>query len=891
MLGLNTRSAALAFPRSAGAAPPSFDYTITNDAQWGTIPAGVLSGGGLVGVAPGNYTGKTISHTPSARLTFQATDPLNKPIIDKLTIGTCSNITFKDLDLRCSTWANADATAAACLVTGTGTNLIWDGCNFQGNYRGSYTDIDVVNALPEYACIAADVTAGAISALEITQPYVGDLLADGTYSLDFTPAGGTGASASFTVTGGNIVSTGSLVGGSGYGVSQHRTRRAIWTGQRRMLDWLPWGVRANGGTLVSPEFRNCTFKNVANALKPSIITGGITVTGCDFSRVYMDYMSFGLNHPTVPFPITITFNTGSLPFSIAGKDAGDPHSDWIQVFADDIGGAGNTTAVDWDNVLIAGNIFQDGTCRGGIQGMIIADMPTGISFAGWKVVGNHIASKSLTLGITIVNVKDAYIFGNNVIRHDHTDSVNNLSAVVLRIPGIQDDPGGGYYAYGRSFLGSNIVEGLETNSWGLPEVNITRYPNTLLGSLGATIAYTTAFSAPTASRSTVAQITSAYTPIGGAAGRGAFGVTSVVNHSAKTYTPANEPSYIGFNDLLGQTLGATITSEWSRVLGGTNGRSISITGGEFRIASDSIGTGATSWGSTSSTVNPGQWVQVRQTASGSNGTTTTVTLTIGGEAFSWNVTTIATPFVAVDNGATARSNLTSIPNEAGIRKLVVAFRAKPDTLVAGANMLADASASNFRAWTPTTTAYRGQFFGSTRCNLRPALTATTTAKTHIITLDLTNTNASQGCYWATLEDGILLNNTPGTGGAFDTRTTAGSGTDYGSFSPSTTGATGLFGAGAALGVFGESDGGGTLFDGQFEFLWIDWGGSSYTIPDITQSSVRSKWTSDQIGANGSGPTGSQPKLYFTGNASAWNANISNLGSLTITLTKQAGTYT
>lgn len=876
-----------------GSAPATFDYIITNDAGWASIPAPLLANGGRIGVEPGTYTAKTITATPSARLTFAGTNPSNKPVIDRMVLGNCSNITLEDLSPRCSAWANNDQTAAGLLVSGTVNGLIARRLDIRGNYRGSYADVDVVNTLPEYACIAADVTGDAITSLEITSAFVGDLMADGTYNLDFSPAGGTGAAATFTVSGGNIVSTNLTAGGSGYNQNSHRTRRAIWAGQRRLLDWMPWGVRGiSGGNLVGAIFEDCSIKNVTNAIKPATATGGITIIGCDFERVYMDYMSFGITHPTAPFPVTIMFNTGRLPFSVSQKDAGDPHSDWVQFYADDIGTTGQITTQDWDNINIIGNIFQDGTCRGAIQGMIIADMPSGVSYAGTKIVGNHIASKTMGIGITLVNPKDAYVYGNSIIRHDHTDAVNNTGIVKITVPGVQDNPGGGYYAYGRSLVGNNISELIETTGWGPPEISVSRFPNTNLGLRGATNAYTAVFANPSAARDTVAEITAAYTPIGAHVGRGAFGISSIINHSTRTYTPSNEPSYIEFSDLTGQSLSTLVTSEWSRVLGGVNGRAITISGGEYSIASDAAGTGATAFTSSAGTVNPGQFVRIRRTTSASNGATSSVTLTIGTETFDWSVTTIATPYVAVDNGGTARSVVSPVSSETGIRKLVVAFRAKPDSLATGANWIADSTAGSFRIYSATTTSLRGIFVASTRVNLRPTVTITTTAKTHIITADFTNTVASQGCYWATLEDGVVMNNGPGTGGNFDTRSVVGSGTDYGAFSMNASGTGGLFSSLNNLGIFGESDGGGVLLDGQMEFVWVDWGDANYVIPDISQSSVRSKWTSDQIGANGQGPTGAVPKLFYSGTATQWNdaGGLINKGSLTAPLIKQTGTY-
>ena len=273
-----------------------------------------------------------------------------------------------------------------------------------------------------------------------------------------------------------------------------------------------------------------------------------------------------------------------------------------------------------------------------------------------------------------------------------------------------------------------------------------------------------------------------------------------------------------------------------------------------------------------------------------------VHMTIGSEVYSWGVTSLSTAsFVAIDNGGSARSTVSALSADTGIRKVAIAFRMRPDAITAGANLFADSAASTFRVWFPTTGAFRGQFFVSTRVQLRPVLTPTTVMKTHIITLDFTNPNAAQGCSWATIEDGILLNNTTGSGGVFDSRSVAGSGSDYGAASLQASGsASALFHSSGDLGIFGESDGGGTLFDGAFEFMWIDWGGSGYTIPDITLASIRNKWAAGIIGANGNGPTGSQPKCFWTA-TDLTEANsgggMPNLGSISSKpLVKQAGTY-
>jgi hypothetical protein len=869
-----------------------FDYTITNDAEWGTIPAGILSGGGRIGVAPGNYTSKTITATPSARLTFEATDPGNMPRIDRLVLNGCARITFKSLELVSSLWANDSTNAAVLIQTGGAVDPIFDGCRILGNYRGTVgADFDVINALPEYACIAADVTGEAISSLEVTRPFVGDLMADGTHNLDFTAAGGTGATATFTVVAGFITSTNLTDGGTGYNTNSHRTRRAIWTGQRRMMDWMPWGVRTvSPGVLTNAQFLNCSWKTLTNAIKPSIIETAISVVGCDFERVFMDYMSFGTTAPRPNYAITVTDNFGTLPFSASG-DAGDPHSDWIQLFMDDIATGGMST-VDWEGLTFERNIFVDGVCRGGIQGAIISDAPNEVCYSNSRFVGNLIASKALTLGLGLGNPRDWYIRNNAFIRFDPTDTVNNLSAIRLTVPGGRDEPGG-YFAGGNTLVGRNITEGLETNGYGLPQINILRETNTVLGNRGTTISYATVFAGHTGSRLTRAEVIAAYTPTVGYAGQGPFGQTAYINHATRTTDLSLEPTYVYFDALTSQTASTLVTSEWSRIIGGPSTRSISITGGEWREANDAIGTGATAWTSSGGTLTRGKFLQVRQTTSASSGAETVTDVTIGSAVYNWSVTTVAAAFATVDNQATAYSRVSPVSTDTGIRKLVLAFRMKLDAVTTNANLFSDTSASSCRVWFPTTGAYRAVFWASSRAVLRPVLTPDTSMKTHFITLDFTNTNANQGCFWATAEDGVLLNNIPGTsGGTFDTRSTAGSGTDYGAASLNASGTGGLFQSTNQLGIFGEADGGGVLLDGACEFFWMDWGGSSYTIPDITNASVRNAWLSNNIGANGQGPTGSIPKLFYTGNAAAWNdaGGLANLGSLTAPLVKQAGTY-
>lgn len=875
------------------AAASSADYTITSDADWTTVLAlsNATLAGKVVEVAPGTYSAQSINKAPASTLLFRAQNSANKPLIVGSAYGmelnAASKISFENIKFASNRWDGTSGTAVQ--VTGANTTISFEDCEFLGNYRGTVGfAFDVTTELyPEYAAIAPIFnSSGVITGFTIERPYVGDLMADGTYNMIFN-ASVTGAAGTFTVSGGNITSTSLTTGGTSSwndttGIGE-LSKIISWTGQQRMIDYLAWGMKASGGgTIDGLTLTDNLVELVANGIK--FECHNLVAKGNTLRKVYMDYFSFGVDQTSAPMELAWNFTT--LPFSRSG-DPGDPHADVVQFYTDDL--TVPYTPADWSDIMVYGNIHTDGPARGSMQAMIFGDTPTGIYYSNAYIAGNFVASDGQLLGIAFDGMRDCYLWRNAIVRYDPTDTAVNTNAYTIRVPAV-----GASGAVGNSLVGRNIGESFSTNSD--PEVDATTHANATLGLNGVTIPYTTVFNDPTLTRATIADVITAYTPEAAYAGYGPFGSLTYIDHVNRTIDRSLEPSWVKFTDQANVVVGSTVTqSTWQRIIGGPASQSISITNGEYSIADDAAGTNATAYTSASGTVARGKFIKVRHTASASGGTVVTTTLTLNTSySFTFASTTVsASAFDAVDNGATARSSVTAVSADTGIRKFAMAVRFRADVLTAGANILADAAASAFRLWPPTTSTIRAQFFLSTRVHLRPTFTQVTgSMKTHIITFDLTNTNASQGVYWATIEDGVLLNNAPGTGGTFDTRTTAGSGTDYGSYAPNASGAaSALFGSAGDLGVFGEPDAGGLLFDGAIEMLWIDWGTAAYTIPDITNSAVRNLWTAGSIGADGSGPTGAQPKLYYTGPAADWNAGLANKGSLTKTLTKQAGTYT
>lgn len=217
----------------------------------------------------------------------------------------------------------------------------------------------------------------------------------------------------------------------------------------------------------------------------------------------------------------------------------------------------------------------------------------------------------------------------------------------------------------------------------------------------------------------------------------------------------------------------------------------------------------------------------------------------------------------IDNQVTARNKMVAgYGYDTGVKRLLLAVKFRVDTRTASAALLW--ASTNYRLYLASGTQIRMTWGGSTvfqhSMTPTPALSDGMTV-TLLSRMDLTATSYSnQGI--AYINDNRQADPTVGN---------------------ITGGHSGINMAVGDVGLMGSPDGTSSpVLDGAFEWLWIDWGGATFTLPDITDSTVRAKFTTALIGGNGEGITGSAPKIFLPGYAPELNdvdGGLFNRGSV------------
>lgn len=862
-------------------APIAYDYLISNDnpsgaGSWNAVLTlgGATLAGKVIAIAPGTYSAQTIALTQTvtpAVVTFAALYPGSTlPRVQGITIsGVSSNVTFDHVEVVYAPWVVA-GTRQCVGYSNTITGAIsWNKCSFRGAYRGDFNAVfDPTSDLyPEYANITVSTVdgSGAITGLSILTPYVGDLVADGIVSLAITV--GTGAVCTMTVSGSQIVSYTIVSGGTGYvanplgGITS--ASFVSWTGQVRMIDRLAYGHQTNAATFTGAlSITDCAFYFLNNAIKV-MPTGNttVTITGNTFDTIYQDEISFIVATGTTWPAITIAWNFSTNPFS-RDTDAGAPHSDDFQT------GNSNGTPANDMVMSIVGNIWCQAGARGTKQGPFFSDEAVGATLGpNGEFCGNIILTRNDSNNFLIDHASEFYAFGNLGVRWDYNDSANATYAATFTPT----------YVGKEMMFGGNIFEDKNLANGQLGNLDTTSQPNVFLGRQGVTIAYTTVFANPGSHPKTLAQVLAAFATVGAYAGYGpqAGGYIDYVN---RTRDRTKEPTFIIKPvDLPSAAVSTAFTSTWTRIMGGPSTGSWSVTGSGFQVqfADDVSGTNATAASSAGGTYTRDKYVRLTFTTGSVGLTTATGVLTLRGTNYTWNVTTASVAsFAEVDTNNVAWSNTGQPDTTTGIDRMVYAWEALVDVATAN-DALCDNTSDNTSVGIASGGKWKLKQISSSflSATLNSAM-STSVYERHVVIIDYTAAlPVSNMIRW--YKDGVLQTIGTLTGPAS---------------SPTSISMATFFGT--AWRMFVNSTTG--IIDGHLRFFFLDYGKSSlgYTLPDESNpTTLNNKFSADQINlTDGSGALGHQPKIFLTGDATAWNAGIANKGTLSFTLNKQAGTY-
>lgn len=859
-------------------AAPAFDYIISVDADWDEAnwPTAVKTSGGRIGVnvpAGASYAPTTISGiSPSALLTIEPVTPGSWPRCERFGISACGNLKVTGLHFISTQWGSSPIEALTISGTATG-DVDVRGNRMQGNYRGNVDAYDTFdpasNDIPEYANIHGVISGGAFTTLTIFNDYVGDLVADGTVALVAQNAGsGTGFSATMTVSGGRIVSTNLISGGSGYTDSSLRYNTIGWTGKTAFANQMPRGI---GGTCNFPvgttlHIRDNDIRFCVNGFKPSLtLTGSINVDNNSTDMCYMDSFAFGLTAASAPQSVTLNWNKVFRPFSRVG-DPTDPHPDATQIWQ------GASLAAIPHIEIVGNEVLRGGSRANAGQAFFISD--TNVAGQAYEThIAGNVGMLLAPNGASVSRGSNSFMFGNTIMPYDPANA-EHTSTVQIQLSSATST-----VAYGQSYIAKNVTEAVSVAAAAIPNVKIE--DNTVTGLQTSTSAYSAVFADPTVP-TTIAELRTKRQTIGSHADRGAYRDPLWINHATRSYDRTREPSFVRFPTKYNQSQSTDVYSAWCKLVGGPDSQLVTATNGAFQTAT-SVDTAGNATGvsadQTSATLARGTWIRAKvTTGSGFGSTAYTCTITVRGTySFTFNAVTAAlTSFTQADNAAAAYSTITSnLPNVTGVAKVLIAARFKVDAYVNNKDIVSDFNTTKLRFHYASNQWRLILGAGATLTGRWSMSQSAGTYRTVLIAVDLTKTLASDGlkCVQDYTELGLAT-----SGNAFpSTGTTRFAKADLWPTS---------------LGIFGSSNGGGNLIDGGMEWLWINTWDENGAMPDITDPLVFAAFSADRFGTDGSvGGVLPQPHWFLKGTLAEWNSTLVNGGSATgSNAVKAAGTY-
>ncbi len=635
----------------SGARPPPLsppDFIVTSDAEWDTVFANSAAAlvGKTVEVSGSSFTQRTIANkdidAAGGRLTIRSANGTSS--LPSLSItGIVRGIDFAGLHFQTTGWPK---TYLSCFhwAGGTFSKIRFLGCTFRHGYSPALVDYDTTAELPEYERIDNVQTAAAASAtypltwkdpaFSVTTAIVeffnrganpvraavggAGVVADGTSQL-------VAAGANFRFVSLNPTTATHFAVLATAGTSEVNARAEIG-----LSAYASAGFSASGtAVLEDVEIRNCTFRDLADAVKFIPKYDNLLMMDNLFERIYSDQISL----PVKPGAITrdlrtthcLSFARSGIAENLTG-DAGDPHGGDFQTFGEDISAIGPIFRAGQRTFVTPQRV---GSLSGGI---FLSDNEVSPSYSDIFLINcmpiGGTGTATVLSGQLSFPARNAMIYGYTGVSFTSPSSTDPQ----VRLTAADDS------VYIGSMVAVNINDQVApTLREGVIDLLDVASPAAVFPNHG-NLASATTRSAVEAALTTAAE----------GAGLGMSATVDTVNWTTSDPDAVirweNVPSGVHWAALTGQALNTVITLPLRKILNPRPAQTVSVGAGtEWRkVAADGT-TELLAWGTAPGTIEPGQHIQIRHTSSADGGATVTAAVSINGFNQAVPILTAAAP--------------------------------------------------------------------------------------------------------------------------------------------------------------------------------------------------------------------------------------------------------
>lgn len=612
------------------------DYIITTDAEWTVLmlnSAATLSGkiaeiqGPLGDIA---ITSKAMT-TPLV-IRGGAGGSVRRMSFN----GTISNVTFRDLTHQMTGWPKThDSTVMfnTCSLSG----MRWESCTFRHGYGAGLVNLDPTANYPEY------IRTDNVQTATVTSARYALTFQDPTATSAWIEFFNRGTDSVYYKIGDNTVvaTTGDTLATTGTGSTrsssfnpQTSTHIAILaaSGSQQinarteigMSAYLADAFNSSGSASATDVyFRDCEVADMANGFKkitPATSGDGVLMDSRT-RRVYMDQSAFVVDPGGTLYVLRNSFG---IPFARSGiaeannGDARDPHGDIAQHFGPGIGTLGP--------LYYAGNRHYMENKRAGVdsQGLFVNSNNFTPSYNRVFSISDIYlggAPNGITVGETLYPAEATMIYGATVV-----DPRDITTQTRLRFEDGKNE---------QIYIGKSLAVGVVGNPLFDQSLDLT-------GTTNPATVFTDLTAAQTAT--TRAALETALTTVGAAAGIGAVATVNAVDWSTPDHTQVilwqNIPSGVEWLDLPLQAINTMITLPLRRVINRRASQAVVPGSGvEWRSVATDGTTQIQAWTTSSGTIQPDQFIQIRKMSSASGLTAVDFAVTINGFTQNCAVTT------------------------------------------------------------------------------------------------------------------------------------------------------------------------------------------------------------------------------------------------------------